>query len=121
MKKTLLIGLASLLVASTVTLASGSSGSSGVPPASDPYTTTATAECIVAGIKEDGTVLVRPKDCEEIFRLALTDKTHFSAANKKDFGGRKKIKVIDLKVGHHLKVVTKAASGEVLRVKVLKT
>ncbi len=125
MKKTIILALASLLVFSTMALASGSSGGGGGAPAGgssvDPYKVTEMMKCTVTEIKSSGTIMVKDKKTGEVHPLAVNYKTQLSAQNKKAFGGRKELKASDLAVGHELKVVMRQVNGEVLRVKILKS
>ena len=124
MKKAIFLVLASSLVFSTLALASGSSGSSGVPSGGtsvDPYKVTEMMKCVITEIKADGTVMVRDNKTEKVHPLALKYNTKLSAQDKKAFDGRKELQVSDLAVGQRLKVVTRQVNGEVLRVKVLKS
>ncbi len=123
MKKVLLMFAATSLLASTLALASGSSGSSGVPSGGssvDPYKVTETMKCVVTEIKPDGTVMVRDSKKETSHILSFSHSTKLSAQDKKAFGGRKELEIADLQVGQHLKVVQRQANGEVLRIRVLK-
>ncbi len=127
MKKVNFIVLASILCFSSIGLASGSSGSSGIPSGGpsggssiDPYKVTVAMKCVVTEIKADGTVVVRDAKQSTTHVLTVNDQTKFSARDKKAFAGRKELRVSDLKVGHELKVVKRQVNGEVLRVKVLK-
>ena len=122
MKKAILIVLAASLLCSTLAMASGSSGSSGVPSAShDPYTVTEVMKCVITEIKPDGTVVVRDKKKETEHSLVFNFKTKFSAQDKAAFGGRKQLEAKDLKVGQQIKVTQRKVNGEVLRIKVLKS
>lgn len=124
MKKAILIVLASSLVFSTMALASGSSGGSGVPSGGgsvDPYKVTEMMKCVVTEIKPDGTIMVRDSKTEKVHPLALKYNTKLSAQDKKAFDGRKELKAADLAVGQVLKVTARQVNGEVLRVKILKS
>ncbi len=126
MKKALLMFLATSLLFSTLAMASGSSGSSGVPSSGgsasvDPYKVTETLKCVVTEVKPDGTVMVRDSKKETAHVLSFSHNTKLSAQDKKAFGGRKTLEVADLKVGQQLKVVMRQVNGEVLRVRVLKS
>ena len=124
MKKSILLALASLLVFSTVALASGSSGGGGIPSGGssvDPYNVTEMMKCTVTEIKSSGTIMVKDNKTGEVHSLAIDSKTKLSAQNKKAFDGRKQLEVSDLAVGQELKVVTRQVNGEVLKVKVLKS
>ncbi|MEM7587931.1 MAG: hypothetical protein AAF560_31370, partial [Acidobacteriota bacterium] len=85
------------------------------------YKVTETLKCVITEIKPDGTVVVRDKKQETTHALAINKNTRFTAQSKKEFGGRKELKVADLKVGQELKVVKRQVNGEVLRVRVLKS
>ena len=122
MKKAIfLVCVLSLLLATQV-MASGSSGgySGGGSASSGSMTVTQTHKCIITYIRADGTVMVQDKPGAPEHPLRFSKKTKLSAQDKKQFDGRKKLDVADLKVGQELKVTHRPASGEVLKIKVLK-
>ena len=124
MKKTLLLAFASCLVFSTMALASGSSGGSGVPSGGstvDPYKVTEMMKCTITEVKPSGTIMVKDSKTGEVHPLTINYKTKLTAQDKKAFDGRKELEASDLAVGQRLKVVTRQVNGEVLRVKVLKS
>ena len=121
MRKAILFVLASSFLFSFQALASGSSGapsSAGVPR--DPLTVTETMKCVVTAIREDGTVMVRDKPGAPEHPLLLTAKTKVSAQDKQAFDGRKKLELADLEVGQMLRVTHRPATGETVKIKVLK-
>ena len=123
MKKAIFLTLSLSLLLTTQVMASGSSGvPSGAPSGSsvDPLTVTETMKCKVTGVQPDGTILVVDEGKTLEHKLKHNFKTKVVAQDKKAFGGRKKIEIADLKEGHMLKVTVKPATGEVVRIKVLK-
>ncbi len=122
MKKTTLLILALFLLTAAQAMASGSVGvPRGAEVATDPLTVTETMKCIVTAIREDGTVIVRDKGEEIEHPLRYDEKTKVTAKSKKEFDGRKQLEIADLKVGHELRVTHRPATGEVLKIKVLKS
>lgn len=123
MKKTILIMLGTTLLLSPMAIASGSSGSSGGfsgGSSVDPYNVTAMMKCVITEITPGGTILVRDTKSNETHRLALNSETKLSAQDKRAFDGRKRLDREDLRVGQEIKIVSRQANGEVLKVKVLK-
>ena len=105
MKKAICGALFLLLVGAGVVTASGPSS-----PARDSFeeidalTVTQSRLCIVTEIRADGTVLIRDGEDKPEHPLPYSKKTRFIAQDKKQFDGKKKLAVADLKVGHELKV-----------------
>ena len=123
MKKALFATLALSLLLTPQLLASGSSGTPGptaAPAARDPLTVTATMKCTITTIKEAGTIMVRDGQGEPEHAMDVDHRTRVMAQDKNAFDGRKKLKIADLAVGQELKVTHRPATGEVLRIKVLK-
>jgi len=119
MKTPVLIVLASLFLIPTMGLASGASGTGGLPSSAvDPFQVTEMMKCTVTEIRSDGTIMVQAKRGAP-FALKIDRKTEFTA--EKAINGSKKLESDDLQVGHKLKVTSRQVNGEVLRVKVLKS
>ena len=120
MKRTVALALAAPLLCSALALASGTASGTDLPTASgvDPFTVTETMKCTITEILPDGAIIARHKKSKKLLQLAVTEKTEYKA--EKPIEGRKQLLVGDLRVGFHLRVTSRRATGEVLKVKVLK-
>lgn len=123
MKHVVVVTLALSLAFSTLAAASGSSGlpSPAVPSNNDPLVVTETLKCEIVAIREDGTILVRDGKDQPVHPLPYGESTRVVAQSKKEFDGRKKLEREDLRVGHQLRVTYLPGTGEVVRIKVLKS
>ena len=122
MQKAIAATLFLSLLCPALVLASGPSSPARAPFAEqDALTVTETIRCVVTEIREDGVIIVQDVDESPAHPLPFGKKTKFVAQNKNEFDGKKKLAAADLKVGHQLKVTVRPATGEVVRVKVLKS
>ncbi|MDA8016347.1 MAG: hypothetical protein MPN21_02765 [Thermoanaerobaculia bacterium] len=122
MRKTLLLTLLFAMLGTGLAYASGSSGPS---PAvgtfgADPLAVTEVMKCTVTRIAENGSVYIRDGEGQPERLLSYSEDTRFVAQKKKEFDGRKRLGIEDLKVGQRLRVTVRPATQEVVRVKVLK-
>ena len=121
MKKATLTALTLLLLCSSHALASSSSSSGAATSSFEALDVTETVRVVVSEIRPDGQIIVRDLKKETAMLLPYDKKTRIYAQNKKEFDGRRKLAASDLKVGHQLKVTYRPGSGEIVKVKVLKS
>ncbi len=119
----LLLSLGGLLrtFGSTV-LASGSSTSS-LPSQGDEsaFDVTENFKCELLELYENGVIRVRQESDGEERMLQLTDKPVVKAQNKARFGGRKKLSLEDLQVGHRLSLTRRVDKDLVVKIKVIES
>jgi hypothetical protein len=84
-----------------------------------PTDVTRSVKLVIKEINHDGSVVLLDIEREESVGLQLTDEVELSALKKKDFGGRKKLEIADLKVGQIVKVRYRTSDGQVLSIKVI--
>ena len=84
-----------------------------------PTEVTRSVKLVIKEINQDGSVVLLDIEREESVAVQLSEKVELSALKKKDFGGRKKLEVADLKVGQIVKVRYRTSDGQVLSIKVI--
>lgn len=85
-----------------------------------PTAVTGTVECVIVEVREERTLIVRDEHDRE-HEIQLPEKAKIKAANKREFDGRKKLRFVQLRPGHELKITYLTANGEIVRVKVTGT
>ena len=87
----------------------------------DPSTITVDIKCTIAQVDAAGSRLVLvDHETETPHEVELDDTVKLRARKKKDFGGRKKLGLADLRVGQELKVTVLVADGSISKITVLK-
>ena len=120
MKKSLhLCILLSLLLTSSVALASGSSRITSTGP--DPMLVTRTLTCTVTAVADQGRIRVKDDKSSQEVWIQVTSRTKLLAKNKALFDGRKKLSVEDLAKGQVVKITHRPHTGEVTKIRVLRT
>ena len=84
-----------------------------------PTEVTRSVKLVVKEISGDGSVVFLDIEREESVALQLSEDVELSALKKKDFGGRKKLELADLKVGQIVKLRYRTSDGAVLSIKVI--
>lgn len=116
--------LGGLLVATLVTASTYSNGPGRQPHDSDAGPSAGsvyrTLTLVVKDIAEDNTLTVLDERTEQELTIRIPADVKIVAQAKKEFDGRKKVKVDDLSVGRRLRLTYNTQDGTISRVKVLK-
>lgn len=87
--------------------------------ANDPTTITADINCQVAEVRDDSTLVLIDDETRGEYVVQLDDKVKIRARSKKDFNGRKKLGLADLRQGQKIKVTVYIADGSIRSITVL--
>ncbi len=113
--------LATLLLVTLAVLPAAASAPASIPEGADanmPTSITAEFRLEIAEVRDDSTVVFLDEDNME-HAVQLDDTVKIRARKKKDFDGRKRLGLADLRVGQKVKVTVFVADGAIRSITVL--
>lgn len=116
----LVLFLAFTLLAPAVMWASGTSYPSAATTSNDPLLVTKSLKVRLVEVGPEQSFKIVDTDSEIETWIQVSEDTNLRAQDRKAFDGRRKLELSDLQVGQMLRINYRPATGEILRIKVLR-